>query len=238
MRKTCNARWNRGYPLVNKWVGIMDEMEHNNVSRSSMEDIMNSTHETFLKRMARKFDLEHWYYLLKNQPKWRRFRDTLDGGQSKRQKVNEMGGYSSPSTHADEELEVEIDGIVHPIGRKAAKWKLQQKANNVVVDLVTNHFSTMGFTANEKIEIFCNLVTVVDKRETVAQEAVRLKDKAQKQKGIKAELEMRKQALKEKQYDDEIMFMDLSALSEEDVAYFKMIKEEIRWKRIRNPPQN
>ena len=119
--KTCNARWNRGYPLVNKWVGIMDEMEHNNVSRSSMEDIMNSTHETFLKRMARKFDLEQWYYLLKNQPKWRRFRDTLDGGQSKRQKVNEMGGYSSPSTHADEELEVEIDGTVRPIGRKVAK---------------------------------------------------------------------------------------------------------------------
>jgi len=80
MGKTCNACWNRGYPLVNKWVGIMDEMERNNVSRSSIEDIVNFTHDTFLKRVGMKFNFQHWYYLLKDQPKWRTFRDTLDGG--------------------------------------------------------------------------------------------------------------------------------------------------------------
>lgn len=236
--KTCNARWNRGYPLVNKWVGIMDEMERNNVSESSMEDIVNRAHEMFLKRVGRKFDLEHWYYLLKNQPKWRTFRDTLDGGQSKRSKVNEMGGYSSPSTPADEEVEVEVDGVVRPIGRKAAKRKLHQNANNVVVDLVTSHFATMGSTANEKVEIFRNLVTIVDKKAAAAQETVHLRDEAQKRKDIKTELELRKQALKERQYDDQIMLMDLSSLSEEDAAYFRMMKAEIRQKRMGKSPQN
>ena len=81
--KTCNARWNRGYPLVNKWVEIMDEMEHNNMSGSIMENIVNCAHEMFLKSMGKKFELEHWYYLLKDQPKWRTFHDTLDGGLSK-----------------------------------------------------------------------------------------------------------------------------------------------------------
>jgi len=32
--------------------------------------------------------------------------------------------------------------------------------------------------------------------------------------------------------------MDLSALSEEDATYFRMMKEEIRRKRMGNPPQN
>ena len=57
-----------------------------------------------------------------------------------------MGGYSSPSTPTDEEVEVEANEIVRPIGRKAAKRKLHQNANNVVVDLVTNHFFTIGST--------------------------------------------------------------------------------------------
>ena len=236
--KTFTTYWNRCYPLVNKWVRIMDEMERNNVSGSSMEDIVNRAHEMFLKRVGRKFDLEHWYYLLKDQPKWRTFRDTLDGGQSKRSKVNEMGGYSSPSTPADEEVEVEVDGVVRPIGRKAAKRKLHQNANNVVVDLVTSHFATMGSTANEKVGIFRNLVTIVDKKVTAAQEAVRLRDEAKKRKDIKAELELRKQALKERQYDDQIMLMDLSSLSEEDAAYFRMMKAEIRQKRMGKSPQN
>jgi len=149
-----------------------------------------------------------------------------------------MGGYSSPSTPADEELEVEIDGIVCPIGRKTAKRKLQQKANNAMVDLVTNHFSTMGSTANEKVEIFRNLVIAVDKKATAAQEAVCLGDEAQKCKDFKEELEMSKQALKERQYDNQIILIDLLALSEEDAAYFRMMKEEIRRKRIGNHPKN
>ena len=107
-----------------------------------------------------------------------------------------------------------------------------------MVDLVINHFSTMGSTANEKVEIFFNFVIVVDKKATTAQEAVRLRDEAKKRKDFKAELDMSKQALKERQYDDQIMLMDLLAMSEEDAAYFRMMKEEIRRKRMGNPPQN
>ena len=82
------------------------------------------------------------------------------------------------------------------------------------------------------------MVTIVDKKATAAQEAVRFRDEAKKRKDIKAELEMRKQALKERQYDDQIMLIDLSALSEQDTAYFRMMKEEIRLKRMGNHPQN
>jgi len=95
--------------------------------------------------------------LLKDQSKWRTFCDTINGGLSKRSKINEIGGYSSPSTSADEGLEVGVDGFISSIGRKAAKRKLQQKANNTVVDLVTNHFSTMGTTGTEKVKIFRKL---------------------------------------------------------------------------------
>ena len=82
------------------------------------------------------------------------------------------------------------------------------------------------------------MVTIVDKKATAAQEAVRLRDEAQKRKDIKAELALRKQALKERQYDDQIMLMDLSALSEEDAAYFRIMKDEIRQKRMGKHPQN
>ena len=74
-----------------------------------------------------------------------------------------MEGYSSPSTPTDEQVEVEVYGVIHPIGRKAVKRKLKQKANNTMVDLVTNHFSTMGTTAIKKVKIFCDLVIIVDK---------------------------------------------------------------------------
>jgi len=82
------------------------------------------------------------------------------------------------------------------------------------------------------------LVTGVDEKATVAQEAIRLRDEAQKYKGSKTRLDLRKQTLKERPYDDQIMMMSLSTLLPKDVAYFKMMKEEIRWKRMGKPPLN
>jgi len=57
----------------------------------------------------------------------------------------------------------------------------------------------MGSTANEKAKIFRNLVTEVDKKATVAEQAGHLRDEDQTHKGIKVELEMRKQTLKKRQ---------------------------------------
>ena len=62
------------------------------------------------------------------------------------------------------------------------------------------------------------LGNLVDKKATAVEEAVRSIDKAHKYKGMKANLEMRKQELKERQYKDEIMTMNLATLSPKDVA--------------------
>ena len=73
----------------------------------------------------------------------------------------------------EEALHVEeVDKVIHPIERKATERKAKEKVNNTVVDLLTSHFSTFAKTTTDNVQIFRNLVIVVDKKASTAQEAV------------------------------------------------------------------
>jgi len=67
--KTCNSRWLRCVPIVNKWIGIMLEVECSNLSGWNDAKILQEAHRLYIERTMKKFELEHWYEMLKDQPK-------------------------------------------------------------------------------------------------------------------------------------------------------------------------
>ena len=41
------------------------------LSGASMEDVLSYAHELHVKQPGKKFELDHWWRLLRDQPKWR-----------------------------------------------------------------------------------------------------------------------------------------------------------------------
>ena len=78
--RTCNGRWLRYCPLVNKWKGILLEIERLNESGSNVVRIIEKAHELYKMRMGKKFELEHWYTMLKDEPKWKKVCDPTETG--------------------------------------------------------------------------------------------------------------------------------------------------------------
>jgi len=78
--RTCNGRWLRCCPLVNKWKGILLEIERLNESGSNVVRIIEKAHELYKMRMSKKFELVHWYAMLKDQPKWKKVCDPTETG--------------------------------------------------------------------------------------------------------------------------------------------------------------
>jgi len=89
--------------------------------------------------VEKKFDLMHWWYLLKDQPKWETMCDKSLEASSKRLRINDVGGYSdsstprtpaSPSTPStpenvnnDDTLTNKVGGIIQLMGIKSMKRK-------------------------------------------------------------------------------------------------------------------
>ena len=99
----------------------------------------------YIGHTTKKFELEHWYEMLNDQPKWRAICDPPKSrlGSSKR---------SKPDTE-----EAEDEDVGGPEGQKAAKRRMKQKANNTVVDLVTTELKeikTAIIDMNEMLKEF------------------------------------------------------------------------------------
>ena len=75
--------------------------------------------------MEKKFNLMHWWYLLRDQPKWESACDQSLEASSKLLRINELGGHSessspgTPSTpttpinlDSDDTPTIEVDGII------------------------------------------------------------------------------------------------------------------------------
>ena len=88
--------------------------------------------------MAKKFDLMHWWVLLKDQYKSETFYDQSAKASSKHLRIKEAGGIlyelypSTPSTLAPQQLALvedtpnkEVGELNRPSGRKAAKRKVK-----------------------------------------------------------------------------------------------------------------
>jgi len=68
------------------------------LSGTSMEDVLSYAHELRVKQPGKKFELEHWWRLLHDHPKWRSYCNPSQGGSSKPSKINELGGHSDTFT--------------------------------------------------------------------------------------------------------------------------------------------
>ena len=126
--KTLNGRWGRCSPLISKWAGVMLEVERINQSGWNEVMILEAAHKLYKERTRKKSNLEHWYELLKDQPKWRAICDSPKSGSGSSKR-------SHPRT--EEAGEEGVGGSERPEGRKATKRRLKQKADTTVVDLVT-----------------------------------------------------------------------------------------------------
>ena len=87
--------------------------------------------------MVKRFNLDHLYDMLKDQPKWKMLRNpTTNLGLGSWEKSNsETEGGANETVGVGEKLE---DGGERTEGRKATKRRLKEKANNTIIDLVTN----------------------------------------------------------------------------------------------------
>jgi len=237
--KTCNGRWLRCCPLVNKWIGILLEIEHLNESGSNEVRILEKAHELYKMHMGKKFELEHWYAMLKDKPKWKKVCDPTEiGSGSKR---------SNPDSVEDGD-EV-AGGSERPEGRKAAKRKSKQKASNTVVEMVTTHFKDYNATNNDYAQSLKGLVEFMGDKVAVAKEAVRIRDDRDKIKSdvsmkkadaiksiadgfkIRAEAKLRKASNKKAKYEDS-MLIDTSMMNPIDAAFYEEKKAAIRMKRL------
>ena len=60
-------------PLVSKWAGIILEVTRTNQSGSNESMSLEKAQNLFTERVGKRFDLDHWYEMLKGQPKWKTF---------------------------------------------------------------------------------------------------------------------------------------------------------------------
>ena len=165
--------------------------------------ILEAAHKLYKERTGKKFDLEHWYELLKDQLKWGTICDPPKSGSG-----------SSKRSHLDtEEAGGEgAGGSERPEGRKAAKRRLKQKADTTVVDLVTTKLQDMIGNGSYMNEMFEDYITLA--REQKAQKMMMREEKLRAQ-------------------EDKIMMMDTSMLSPEQAAYYEERRAHIMRRRSR-----
>ena len=58
----------------------MLEVEHSNHSGWNDPKILEEAHRMYTERTTKKFELDHWYEMLKDQPKWRAICDPPKSG--------------------------------------------------------------------------------------------------------------------------------------------------------------
>ena len=103
------------------------------------DDILQNVHDSYEIKVGEKFNLMHWWYLLKDQPKWETTCDQSFEPSSKHLRINKLGGHSNTSSlgtpgtpssfgtpinvDSDDTPTNEVGGIIQLMGRKVAKRK-------------------------------------------------------------------------------------------------------------------
>ena len=95
--KICNARWNQAALLVSKWYLCVGETYQINLSGENEETTIQLAHELHNQKVHKRFDLIHWWLLLKDIPKWEALCAESAEIASKCLKINEIGTYSDNS---------------------------------------------------------------------------------------------------------------------------------------------
>ena len=225
--KTLNSRWNRGIPLVSKWSGCVAQAYRDKPSGTNEEDIIQNAQDLYEFKTGKKFNLMHWWVLLKDEPKWDSVCDQSLQASSKRLRTLECGGHSetsfpgTPSTpntpinlDSDDTPTFEVGGIVRPMGQKAAKRKAKAKTDDPLTEVISKELSFLGSSRVKDSESFAKYVEVQAIKAQATKDAIALRN--------------RDQRLKELKYEDKILSMDISRMCPEDQARYSAMKEEIR----------
>ena len=64
--KTLNSRHNQAAPLVSKWCWCVTEAYREKPSGTNDDDITQNDHDLYEIKMGKKFNLMHWWCLLKD----------------------------------------------------------------------------------------------------------------------------------------------------------------------------
>ena len=96
--RTLNSCWNRAASLVSKWCGCVAEAYQKKPGGANKDDILQNAHDSCEIKMEKKFNLMHWWYLLRDQPKWESACDQSLEASSKWLGINELDGHSDTSS--------------------------------------------------------------------------------------------------------------------------------------------
>ena len=180
--------------------------------------IVEHAHKLYKDRFGKRFECEHWYDMLKDQPKWRRPRNP----------TTTVGSGSSKRTHSEAEegdddtvapTETPEEGAQRPEGRKAAKRRIKDKATNNIIDIVTKQMNEMSSSSGVVENAFLKFMDRASD------------EKAHKQMIREEKIKLERERLKLD--EDRIMTMDTSAMAPEQVAYIQLRRAEILNKRMR-----
>lgn len=137
----CKIHWTKNTSKVSKFNACYNELKSTYASGQSEDQLMEKVHEKYkvVAKTKRPFPLEHWWKMVKKQPKWRRLY-TLEE-MNKRNKLDAAGAYSSSNQETEAEEETK-----RPQGQKAAKAQRKGKSK-----------CSTGTLSNENVEQFNNL---------------------------------------------------------------------------------
>ena len=123
----------------------MAEVERCNHSGWNDAKIAEEAHRLYTERTGKKFELDHWYELLKDQPKWRAICEPPKSGSGSSKRSN-------PDT--EEAGEEGASGRERPEGRKAAKRRLKEKGHNTVHEQIQTQLTDLNITHTGVSEMF------------------------------------------------------------------------------------
>ena len=90
----------------------MAEVYREKPSGANEDDIIQNTHDLYELKMGKKFNLKHWWCLLRDQLKWETACDQSMEASSKRLRINELDGHSessSPRTPSTPNTPINLD---------------------------------------------------------------------------------------------------------------------------------
>jgi len=139
--------------LLSKCFGFVGKAYQTNPSGANEDTIMQLAHQLYEDKMEKRFELMHWWLLLKDVPKWETLCNESAEVASKRLRVNEIGAYCdssspyTPSTPGIPSIPInpvsqgtpieEGHGPLCPIRRKATKRKVKEKVEDPIMDIMT-----------------------------------------------------------------------------------------------------
>ena len=97
---------------MTKWSACVSEAYREKPSGANEDDIIQNAHDLYEIKTGKKFNLMHWWYLLRDQPKWESVCDQSMEAASKRLRKNDLGGHfeeSSPHTPSTPATPINLD---------------------------------------------------------------------------------------------------------------------------------